>query len=339
MKKYILLIFSILLLSSCWTDSLEPAFHDPSFYLRPGEDPGQGLYTNYQTLSSSNNSFITVQGTILATINDPDGDDHERGWMTYPTAYNAGCLDIHQVVISADAEFVYFYVCLQDRIYNTVSAAQNSPGFRWLLMGAWFGTNSASPVGLNSKGAGTNLAFYAPADTSHRDRLENMSTFLTTPDVQICYGLGVSGSATPIFGSIWDQALAVTTGGAGYVGRITMNSNDFLYNDGYTFPNISTVFAFKVYRASILPAGDWKVTLLTFGWEDYGLSDCYPGNNGYLRDISGYSSAYTPGVGGSAHIAASKKVMDLLAPTEAAQSNIIVSGQIAASNWISITLP
>jgi hypothetical protein len=338
MKKYILLVFSILLLASCWTETLEPAYKDTS-YLRPGEDPGQGGYTNYQTLTSSNNSFITVQGTVLATINDPDGDDYERGWMTYPSAYNKGCLDIHQVIISADANFVYFYVCLQDRVYNSVANAQSTTGFRWLLMGAWFGTNSSAPVGLNSKGAGTNLAFYSPQDTGNRDKLESMSTLLTTPDVQILYGLGVSGMTTPVFGALWDQSYAVTATAGGNKDLLSKVSNDFLYDAGYNYPNISTVFAFKVYRSSILTAGDWKITLITFGWEDYAVTSAYPGNNGYLRTITGYSGQYTPGVGGSANVAASKKVMDLLAPSVAIQSNIMVSGKIAASNWISITLP
>jgi hypothetical protein len=88
-----------------------------------------------------------------------------------------------------------------------------------------------------------------------------------------------------------------------------------------------------------LTAGNWKIAMLTYGWEDYAKHDAYPGNNGYLRGISGYSGTYTPGVGAQANVSLSRKVMDFVSSDPTAQSNIMVSGIVDASQMISVNLP
>ncbi len=306
--------------------------HAYGTFARNGEDPGEFLaseITNQKYIS--NDTSLVIQGSKLLTVEDPNGDDNGAGNLTYPSAFKKQVLDLNEVVVSADSTNLYFYIAMANRYYVTPADALKSAGFRYAFIGIFLGKASASPTQ-------TNFGVIAPADSSHSAYSENYEPGFYASGVDVQYAITVLGQTTPNIGTFLDIQNWKDGSASSATVLYTLTTND-LIRTAAGFPNTSPVFAFKVPRGSALTAGDWKLMMYTYGWEDYGLTTCYPGNNGYLRTITGFSAQWNFGAGGSANIPNTRKCADLLANDYTSQTNILLSRSMPASKFQSITLP
>ncbi len=313
-------------------------------FIRSGEEPSKTDYTNYQYVTITN-----IQGNVLLNINDPQGDDNGTGELVYPFNYWKGILDMHQVIISADSNYIYFYIALQNKDFGGIEVARNNGG--WLFTAVFIflakQTNNAS---------NTNIIVYSPNDGtgSGGGTYGLLNPRLFTKDMDVVYGIGVLGSTTPMIGAIWDVSNVLS----GPLDSKNKNLTNIFTNDVIRVPLdynaylktgdpslFSTTVAFRVPRVGALSnSGTWSVIMFTFGWEDYGESYTYPGNNGHLREIFKYPGVYDFGGGDRKEFI--PRVADLLTTGNQGQilSNIVTNaGQgfavINPSDVPSITLP
>jgi hypothetical protein len=323
-KRFLLLVSLGLLVSfvsGCWS---EPVGHIYEKGLREEEDPGSKGDTNYQLMVSN---FVTIEGTELLRVLDPDGDDKGDGTLRFPTSAIDGVFDIHEVVVSADSSNVYFYFAMQERNYGSPSqAAENVAGFRQLFLGVVFAnavTNDGNPK----------IQFYSPGD----GKQDHLDTLVSIADTDMDYGIGMVGTTSNYGGyffDAWETAsptASIRTVSNIAPGKVTRTSYDYL-------SGISTVFAFSVPRGTSLTSGTWKLFMFAYNWEDYGLTDCYPGNNGHLRENTGATpTGYSFGSTSGTFIRMADIVTD---PANSdRQAEIFTSKQATASDMFSVVLP
>ncbi len=320
---FIGLVMSIL--GGCWTSADEPIWGD---YLRPNEDPGEYLendLTNYKYVTG-----VTIQGTELLRVEDPEDDGNGAWNLQKPNNYHESTLDLNEVVVSADSQYVYVYAALKNRYYASVESAINDSGFREVYVGVFFGVPNAAPTA-------TNFCMNSPADSANRTLPLSMGPGFYCTNVQLVMSVGVIGSTYPNMGCAIDPLKWDVFDNTAIYSRITTTNN--LIRTPVGFRNTSPVFAFKIERGSILPAGTYKLTMFTYGWEDYGQAVSCPGYNGYLRTVTGFAGTWNFGAGGSANLSRTRRCADLLIPTVSAQSNVLVSRIMLDSDFYSITLP
>ncbi|NPV01614.1 MAG: hypothetical protein HPY53_09565 [Brevinematales bacterium] len=324
-----LLIFALVALSGCWSLTDEPTFRTE---LRPGEDPGHAGTTNYQYVSN-----VTIYGTVLATINDADGDYKGDGTLRMPPAILfPDVFDIHQVIITADSTNVYFYIAFQDRYYSSPDDATNSvAGFFNMFVGIQIG--QAGDMTGNP-----NIQFFAPIDGTQ----DQLDTKVNATGFTFKYGIGLIGntptdtafSQPEIPGTLFDAF-----GNSGSIGDIKTGPN--LTNvqsifTPYEYPNTCTTFVVVVPRGTWLTAGEWRILIFSWNWQDYGHNDHleYPGFNGHLRENSGGIpvSWQFGSSGGSVALMA-----DIVTSDSNVQKTILTKGSeaVTADQCITVTLP
>jgi len=320
------------------TQTSEPLYQEPvRIGLRTNDDPGRTYNSTYQyvlsnlfTIEGGKKKLLNIEGTVLIDVLDPMGDDKGAGNLQYPKNYEEGTLDMHEVIVSADSNYVYIYTALLNRVYNSKSTADQSAGFLRVLLCAYFG-KEGDTEGL------TNFGTYSPADGSHAKLMAYLSPGFFTSNVAVKYTAAYIGSTTPYLGALTDNRFSATTSNQALISLISTNE---LIRTSYDVMNgVSTVFAVKIPRGNVLTSGKWKFIMITYGWEDYGLPTCYPGNNGYFRDIIGYAGSWAFGAGGSPKIPYTRKCADLLNNESINQSNILVSRFIDKNQMFDLNLP
>lgn len=317
--KSVLLMFFATIIMSCAVEGLSVN------RLRPGEDPGRkNDLSNYQYIVS--NYVTNILGTELARIEDPDGDDRGNGTLRLPRLSYVGVYDIHETVISADADYVYFYLAFQERQYGSAAQATTSAGgFLRTFVGVYFdkdGTADGNP----------SLQFFAPADGTQ----SQLDTRVDGSDIYVDYAVGIVGNTYPIGGTLIDAY----DSGAGTIKTGPILTNVEFIPTSFNYPYVSTVFAFKVPRGSWLTAGAWKILIFSYNWEDYGLTTCYPGNNGHLRENTGstpteYAFGSTSGESASAIVL----MADVVSEDTNLMTSIFTTKQVSAADFIDVTLP
>lgn len=327
-----MLLCAALLAGSLVVSCALPDGYDYGSQLRYLEDPGNPDYTNFQTVTGVTN--LVIQGTQLLSIDDPVGDTYGNGELRWPPFYRVtNVLDLNQVIVSADSNYIYFYVAMLNRDYQNPELALEGAGFRWLMLGGFLGQVDASPAQPDAE-------LYSPEDDGNYSSQYWMATGLSITNVNLVYGFGLFGKASPVMGAMWDMSFARTDVLGGNVVDITTND---LVRTPVIYPDVSTVLAFRLARmtngVSILPGGTWKLMLYTYGWEDYGRADAYPGKNGLLRQtVLGDGREYQFGRGTNT-VGGLARVADYLAPTKTQQVTVLNQKVIDASMMLNLVLP
>jgi len=279
-----------------------------------------GGYTNID------NTSIPIQGTIVLLVNDPDGDDNGAGTITYPSNCSPGIFDIHQFVISADSDYLYFYVAMKARSCFQVSNNQNATGFYGLFLGTYFG-KLQYPASTNESYLGTT----SPNDGVTWNQRSMLSPGLRTTNVSIQYSACVFGSGSPNIGVVTASTNFFTQTTDGY--NMLITTNDILSTG-----NNSTIYAWRIARGTQFTSGDWLFTAFSFSWEDYGVVKCCPGVEGYLSPIEPTSEPGAFGCG-SQYIHTFPLCVDIIS-TNGNQNTLLDSTNwIWDKDFIPVTLP
>jgi hypothetical protein len=296
-------------------------------FLREGEDPGFISYSNYQTIYSG----LTIQGTLLLTVEDPAFDDNGYGNIRYGTAYKPGIFDVNEVKISADANYIYVYVAMRGKQYGSIEIAKNNGGWLFANIALFFGKTNSSPTV-------TNVGFHSPLDGAGTGGGPTgpLSANLYTTNVDLYYGAAVIGNTKPNSGGVWIVSNFWTTSTANRLATIT--TNDIIRVPVGPLGG-STTIAFRIPRVGDLAnsGSKWWVFIGVQGWEDYGLDTPCPTYNGHLRSIEPYASPYNfRAADGNLNVA---KFVDLVIRDPSRQANICSNRIIDASDMFEITLP
>lgn len=330
-----------LVFSGCfWTDP------DPSTLLygdvREGEDPGYLGNTNDYFYVNETNFVTNILGTNIVRIEDFQGDGLHSTIRPHRENYYPGMYDIHEVVVSADDDYVYVYVAMQERYYRNAYLAEleSAAGFYQPLIAIFFADASTG-------NGGTWLDLYSPEDGTPAQ----LYTLLGTTGIDVDYGAAVVGMTFPNAGTVFDAYNSSAPGRPRTGPNLaTISTNEIISTPmDYNVINpsestISTVFAFKVARSDgsteFLTSGNWKFFVMTYNWEDYGLEDCYPGNNGHLREnTEGTPTSYAFGLSGGGDYC---NFCDILSTNSGRQEAIFESGGstlLTTDDFFEITLP
>lgn len=337
MRKTLVLfvIFGVYVLSGCQmvADLLltKPADNQPIFgtSLRPGEDPGFMSFSSPRTIHPS----ITIQGTVLASGNDPAFDDNGYGNIVYGTAYKPGIFDVNEWKITADANYIYVYVAMRGKQYISEEVAKNNGGWVFANVAIFFGKTNSNPTV-------TNVGFHSPQDGAGTagGPTGKLSARLFTTNVQLYYGAAVIGNTKPNSGGVWIVDSFWTTSVTNRLSLITTND---IFKGSIGFLSSNTTIAFRIPRVGLLTNQNekWWVFIGVQGWEDYGLDTPCPTVNGHLREIIPlypdlYNFAAVDGNNTN-----TSKFIDIVVNTPNRQSNIIYNRIIDVSDMIVITLP
>ncbi len=265
-------------------------------FLRTGEEKNNTGYTNYQVIDTN---IINIQGQIILDLLDPDGDEKGRGKLYPGFEYREGILDIHHVIVSADNNYIYFYVALQnkDGLFETEAQWKLS-----LIM--VFLAKPQAPSSIVS------LVVNSPSDENALEKKlgDTLDSRLILQGMDVKYGIGVVGGKPVNLGAVWDvpQVFNDLQGGNGSqnITNLTVQDNVIFVPRDYkkylqtgNSSWFSTVVAFKVPRVGDLASsGSWKLVLFTYGWEDYGPAqpEATPGFNGHLRKIEYFTTPNNP---------------------------------------------
>jgi len=293
-------------------------------FLREGEDPGFISYSNYQTIYSG----LTIQGTLLLTFEDPIFDDNGYGNIRYGTVYKPGIFDANEVKISADANYIYVYVAMRGKQYDSIEMYNNNGGWQYALISLFFGKTNSSP-------RVTNVKFTVTLDDAGGEEGQNAKLYTT--NVDLYYGAAVIGNTKPNSGGVWTVSNAGNQSPSSVLATITTN-------DIFKVPVVgpsggSTTIAFRIPRVGDLAnsGSKWWIFIGIHGWEDYGLPTPCPTYNGRLRYILPYASLYEfRAVDRNLDVA---KFVDLVIRDPSRQANICSNRIIDASDMFEITLP
>jgi hypothetical protein len=293
-------------------------------FLRAGEDPGFISYSNYQTIYSG----LTIQGTLLLTVEDPIFDDNGYGNIKYGTFYKPGIFDVNEVKISADANYIYVYVAMRGKQYESIEMYNNNGGWQFALISLFFGKTNSSP-------RVTNVKFTVTLNDAGGEEGQNAKLYTT--NVDLYYGAAVIGNTKPNSGGVWTVSNAGNQSPSSVLATITTN-------DIFKVPVVgpsggSTTIAFRIPRVGGLAesGSKWWIFIGIHGWEDYGEPTPCPTYNGHLRYILPFASQYDfRAVDGNLNVA---KFVDLVIRDPSRQANICSNRIIDASDMFEITLP
>jgi hypothetical protein len=263
---------------------------------------------------------------------DPIFDDNGYGNLRYGTVYKPGIFDANEVKISADANYIYVYVAMRGKQYESIEDYNNNGGWRYTLISLFFGKTNSSPKV-------TNVGFHSPKDKAATGAGPTgpLSANLYTTNVDLYYGAAVIGNTKPNSGGVWIVSNFWTESTENRLATITTN-------DIFKVPVVgpsggSTTIAFRIPRVGDLAesGSKWWIFIGIHGWEDYGEPVACPTYNGRLRGINPYASQYEfKAVDGNLNVA---KFVDLVIKDPSRQADICSNRIIDASDMFEITLP